>query len=60
MAITKEKAEQIAQCFADTGFLNKTQSLIKAGYKQSYARSRGQELYDNKCVKKAIKAIKDK
>lgn len=59
MAITQDKAESIALGYSQTEFKNKTQGLLKAGYKRSYALSGlGQRLYGNIRVKKAINKIR--
>ena len=60
MAITQEKAEVIAQCFANTGFLNKSLALRNAGYSANYAKAFGLKLFDNVRVKAEIDRIKAK
>jgi hypothetical protein len=57
--LTQERIELIAQCFAELQFGDKTNALVKAGYKDSYARSGlGHKLYENIRVKEAIAKIK--
>lgn len=58
--ITQEKAQTIANCFAMTGFKNKSEALLKAGYKPSYANcGRREVVYKNVLVMKEIKALMD-
>jgi len=55
MAITKEKAIQVARAYAATNFLNRSKALINAGYTENYARGgRSKIVYDNELVKKEI------
>ena len=57
MAITKEKAERIAQEYSKTGFLSKSEALRKTGYSNNYSKANGLKLYENVRVKAAIVGI---
>ena len=59
--INKEKAELLASIYCTTGHYNKSESMVLAGYKDSYARSGlGLKTYDNIRVKEAIARIEAK
>ena len=57
--ITDEKIQVIAQCFAETNFLNKSLALRNAGYSPKYAKGVGQKLLDNVRVKAAVDKIRE-
>lgn len=59
MAITQEKAESIAQAYADNGFKDMTAPLLAIGYAKSYAQTIGHKLYRNVKVIAAIAKIKE-
>lgn len=58
--ITQEKAESIAQEYANNAFKDMTTPLLAVGYSQSYASTLGHKLYKNIKVIKAISQIKAK
>ena len=56
--LNNEKIELIAQNYAATKFMNKSQALINTGYSESYAKHGGLKIFDNIRLKTAIERIK--